>query len=190
MVQRGDMSDILNTRGYWPSFNRPYFLYKYMGFEDAAARYGDLFSYEKNPRANIFRRDAPGVNSIDSMEELIMSNSYKTDEFAYGYPGNTIGGRFDFMGGPLNNTPYDGWFKKGLHGARDGKVFSIKELNEGIDIGASVFAINGPPYNDQCAPFEFSGEYADVPHPGVPKKLMYKWQRFQHHANTNSFSWS
>ena len=191
-TEHTDATDVLNRDGYWASFNRPYFpsMFQLLGFANATARFGDLFSHDHNPRANIFRRDTPATASVADVRALIMSNAYKTDPLALGFPGNTIGGRFDFLGGPLNNTPYDSWFVKGLHGARDGKVFSVAESTTAAAVGATLYAVNGPPYNDQCPPFEFSGEYADVPHPGVPTRMQFSWYRFQHHATTNSFTCS
>lgn len=41
------------------------------GMQALVAQYGDWFSYTKNPRAQIFRRDQPLVEDMDSMLRLM-----------------------------------------------------------------------------------------------------------------------
>merc|ERR1719183_2941730 len=60
LVIGADQTETLR-RGYWPSYNVPYYLeiYQRSGYEDRAL--GPDGSYELAPRAKIFRRDAGGV---------------------------------------------------------------------------------------------------------------------------------
>ena len=57
-----DVTEILSY-GYWPSYNVPYFPYIYniSGFPHYAELYGPFFSYQDNPRGEIFRRNADSV---------------------------------------------------------------------------------------------------------------------------------
>lgn len=41
------------------------------GLQALVAEYGDWFSYTKNPRAQIFRRDQSSVKDMDSMVRLM-----------------------------------------------------------------------------------------------------------------------
>ena len=103
-----------------------------------------------------------------------MSNSWKSDPLSEGYPGNAIGGRYDFKGGPFPGT-HDGWFSLGLDGAHDAKIVSAV----GTQKMTSVMAINGPPHGDDCCPpFEWTGRWANQTHIGMPEKFAFKWENF------------
>ena len=82
------MTTTLNRRRYWPSYNMPWGTltsWKYENknhryfpdvYEDSATaqladKYGDWFTYDKNPRALIFKRDEKHVQDIDSMRKLM-----------------------------------------------------------------------------------------------------------------------
>jgi hypothetical protein len=175
-----DLSRTLEL-GHWPSFNRPYFpeIYEAMGYPAIAAKYGDIFSYQLNPRANIFRRDAGAATTMQGVRELLMSNKWKSDPLSLGYPGNAIAGRFDFKGGPFPGS-HESWFKLGLHGARDGKVISGAQNAAGI---VSMDAINGPPITGDCPPFEFSGMWANVTHLGIPDRIAFPWKTYTLNAD-------
>ena len=62
LVVAGDRSETL-ARGYWPSYNVPYWpeVYNKSGYGQMAAKFGNAFSYELAPRAQIFRRDQVAV---------------------------------------------------------------------------------------------------------------------------------
>jgi len=62
----GDQTDYLRMGGFWPSYNIPFFksIYDISGNAAAADQFGPDKSYELAPRAKIFRRDAPLVNSF------------------------------------------------------------------------------------------------------------------------------
>lgn len=75
-----DQTDMLMW-GYWPSYNRPYYTGIYdgtnlvtksfdvlgLGYAAVAAEYGDMFSYQLCPRAEIFRRDAGNLSYLLAM---------------------------------------------------------------------------------------------------------------------------
>ena len=79
-----DVTDVLRTRGYWASYNIPYFesVYNYSGNAAMKAQYGSYFSYDNYARAQIFRREAPRVFDVAAMRRLMRYNNYETEEFA------------------------------------------------------------------------------------------------------------
>lgn len=70
------MTDILGL-GFWPSFNIPFFKYIYnvSNYEPYFLKYGWHFSYEINPRMDIFRRDEFKVISLSLYIFLSLSLS-------------------------------------------------------------------------------------------------------------------
>ena len=59
MAHSEDMTWLLEAQAYWPSYNSPYFeeIYTASGWPAMASKYGDWFTYDKTPRARIFKRD-------------------------------------------------------------------------------------------------------------------------------------
>ncbi len=64
----------------------PFFenIYNISGFPEAREVYGEWFTYQMNPRALIFRRDAPKVNDLKAARDFLRYNRWKTDPAAYG----------------------------------------------------------------------------------------------------------
>jgi len=56
-----DVTDVVNTKTYWASYNRPYLpeIYKEMGFDKATEAMGDYYSFDKYARAQVMARDLP-----------------------------------------------------------------------------------------------------------------------------------
>ena len=54
-----DMTGFLTGKSYWPSYNSPYFkdIFNMSGSPANVEKFGDWFSYDKTPRALIFKRD-------------------------------------------------------------------------------------------------------------------------------------
>jgi hypothetical protein len=71
----------LTQQGYWPSYNIPYFknIYNNSGWPDDVSKYGDWFTYEKSPRALIFKRDQGNIKNMDDMLALMRYNDFKHD---------------------------------------------------------------------------------------------------------------
>jgi len=163
-----DVTFTLIENSYWASYNRPYFqeTFDIMGYPYYENLYGDILSYEFNPRANIFRRDQGAINSVQDMQNIILYNEYKTDPLSDGYPGNAIAARYDIQAPPRH--PYS-FFYYGAHGGIDGKVMS-KAMFESY----TVLAINGPTVTDECPPFSWS-EFPDISHVGLPETWNFPW---------------
>uniref|UniRef100_A0A2D4KS15 Phospholipase B-like n=1 Tax=Micrurus paraensis TaxID=1970185 RepID=A0A2D4KS15_9SAUR len=73
MVITADMTKLLYQEGYWASYNVPYFqdIFNTSGLPALVQKYGDWFTYEKTPRAQIFRRNQTLIRDMDSMIRLM-----------------------------------------------------------------------------------------------------------------------
>jgi len=80
LVVGADQTETLR-RGYWPSYNVPFYpeVYKRSGYTDD--RLGPYGSYELAPRAKIFRRDQASVVDMDSLKRLMRYANY-SDPYA------------------------------------------------------------------------------------------------------------
>merc|ERR1719409_317855 len=85
LVAGADVTETL-TRGYWPSYNVPYFpeVYKRSGYdrEDVQRGLGDDASYELAPRAKIFRRDQATVTDMTTFKRIMRYNNYLKDPYS------------------------------------------------------------------------------------------------------------
>ena len=54
-----DKTSVLASQSYWPSYNTPYYqdIFNLSGSPANVAKFGDWFTYDKTPRALIFKRD-------------------------------------------------------------------------------------------------------------------------------------
>ena len=80
-VEARDMTSVLRSQLYWPSYNVPYFsaIFQLSGQADMMItdeEYASIYSYDQCPRARIFRRDQGNVTDINSMIKLMRSNNY------------------------------------------------------------------------------------------------------------------
>jgi len=115
------MSDTL-SRGYWPSYNVPYFqsIYNLSGYPEIGTfidelvvlhsltfinqiveKYGYDNSYQMAPRAQIFRRDQGTVDSWETFHSMMRYNNFENDPYANGNPGYAICSRFDLGSNPV-----------------------------------------------------------------------------------------
>lgn len=177
-----DQTQWLSEHGYWQSYNRPFYkrVFVEMGYANATAYYGDMFSWSKCPRAQIFDRDASSIASRDDVETFILSNNYQTDPLSQGYPGNAIAARFDILGGPTLDSPYDSWWEQGTHGATDGKVVCASGVSgQQEPWSVTLRGISGPPVNSQCPPFSWLDPlWSGHSHLGQPDTFNFNWRTF------------
>ncbi|KAN0036409.1 hypothetical protein ACTFIV_001702 [Dictyostelium citrinum] len=170
--QAADVTLTLWEQGYWPSYNRPYFeeVFDILGYPYYVEKFGDLFTYEYNPRANIFRRDHSTLETLEDMMNMIDYNQYKTDPFSMGYPGNSINARFDIKGGSLpSGNPIYSWFYHGTHGGIDGKAINYDMVNS-----FNVVARNGPTITSDCPPFNWN-DWNLISHQYMPQIYNFTW---------------
>ncbi|KFM70112.1 putative phospholipase B-like 2, partial [Stegodyphus mimosarum] len=76
-----DVTKLLRDQGYFPSYNVAYFpdVFNLSGAQINAQKYGDWFTYDRCPRALIFRRDQGKVSDVPSMIKLMRYNDYTND---------------------------------------------------------------------------------------------------------------
>lgn len=58
-VHMEDLTHVLASKSYWPSYNTPYYkdIFNMSGSPANVKKFGDWFTYDKTPRALIFKRD-------------------------------------------------------------------------------------------------------------------------------------
>ena len=80
-IHREDLTHVLRSQGYWPSYNRPYYedIFNLTGAPQKVAELGDYFTYDQAPRAKIFRRDHHKVKDVETMTRMMRYNDYKND---------------------------------------------------------------------------------------------------------------
>jgi len=147
-VQHADLSTFFEGQGYWPSYNIPYFdgIFNMSAAWPNVKKYGDWFTYEKNPRALIFRRDQDTVVDMDSLQKLMRYNDYKNDPLSRcdctpPYSGeNAISCRSEL-------NPKDGKYPFGALGFRDHGATDMKATNSEMMKSLKFRAISGPTYD-------------------------------------------
>jgi len=168
-----DVTPKVQSSGFWSSFNRPYFpeFFDSMGYAYLTAKFGDEFSYDKNPRALIFDRDAPEVDCVEDMQRIMLYNRWRVDPLSLGNAGNAIASRFDLV--PVDPPPPIDWLLRGTHGGVDSKVApSVADAHSLVFLGQS-----GPTHDNQ-PPFAWSQGWDSMPHAGLPDKYNFDWVMF------------
>lgn len=79
MIHTASGSSVLDAQGFWASYNIPYFadIYNSSGYLQMFEKHGDDFGYKTCPRAKIFARDAPKVNTFEQTQYLIRYNDWE-----------------------------------------------------------------------------------------------------------------
>ncbi|KAG8181375.1 hypothetical protein JTE90_008843 [Oedothorax gibbosus] len=181
-IHSGDETDVLRQQKYWPSYNTAYYkdIFNMSGGQINAEKYGDWFTYDRNPRAMIFRRDESKVKDVPSMINLMRYNDYTNDPLSrcnctppYSAE-NAISARSDLN--PANGTYEFGALGHRQHGGTDMKL-TTSELFKSFEF----VAFGGPTYNP-LPPFQWSKSDFDktVKHEGHPdlwkfKPIIHKW---------------
>jgi len=169
-----DRSDVLREQGWWASFNSPYFgeVRQASGADDMERRFGDAYSYTRNPRARIFARDMPKARDMASVKALLRYNDWQNDPLsAKGYEGpeeprapeNAIAARYDLHPWPNVTRAF---------GNTDGKICAARGC-----LALRFDAVSGPTADQQPA-FAWRGRWADSPHYGQPEVFDFGWVSF------------
>uniref|UniRef100_A0A8D2QR88 Phospholipase B-like n=1 Tax=Zosterops lateralis melanops TaxID=1220523 RepID=A0A8D2QR88_ZOSLA len=157
LVVVADKTELLYQQGYWASYNVPYFeeIFNASGNLELVKKYGDWFTYDKNPRAQIFRRNQTLVHDLDSMIRLMRSNNYLQDPLSRcrgcdppQNAENAISARSDLN--PSNGTYPFPALRQRCHGGIDMKVTS-----SGMVPTFGLVAVSGPAWDD-VPPFRWS----------------------------------
>ena len=100
------MTTTLLKTGYWASYNRPWFedVRKKTGVTEAEDLHGVLFSRDKSPRANIFRKTVPYVENLKQMQKEMRRNRWpnEVDGGERNTPDHAIAARSDIDNRPGN----------------------------------------------------------------------------------------
>eukprot|EP00656_Telonema_subtile_P008417 TRINITY_DN1392_c0_g1_i1.p1 TRINITY_DN1392_c0_g1~~TRINITY_DN1392_c0_g1_i1.p1 ORF type:complete len:578 (-),score=100.78 TRINITY_DN1392_c0_g1_i1:111-1844(-) len=165
MYESADVTDQL-ARGYWPSYNVPYFpkIYQASGYPAVVAKGGADYSYQLAPRAKIFRRDQASVTDMESFKRIMRYNDYTKDPYSEGSAHNAICSRGDLPA--VGSKP--GVLSAG--GCLDCKVSSYRQAlkleSEVVNGPTSTFSSYGPGQK----PFSWTetGGFGNTSHVGMP----------------------
>ncbi|XP_067911223.1 putative phospholipase B-like 2 isoform X2 [Heterodontus francisci] len=182
-IVTADKTDELMQRGYWASYNVPYFeeIFNANGRRALVEEFGDWFSYNKTPRALIFHRNQSLVTDMDSMIKLMRYNNFMNDPLSEcqlcnpkSNGENAISARSDLN--PANGTyPFSALGLRS-HGGTDMKVTSF-ELHKTYQ----MIAVSGPTW-DEVPAFQWSkSPFSNLVHMGHPdlwkfRPVMVQWK--------------
>jgi hypothetical protein len=152
-IMIADKTYVLEDQTYWSSYNIAYFpeIYNISGTFESYLEYGDFFSYEKTPRAQIFSRDHSNVKDIDSMIKMMRYNDYTRDPLSecpkctppYSAE-NTIAARSDL-------NPASGSYPFASLGHRDHGATDMKLTTWKMSRDLEFIAFAGPTYDENEA---------------------------------------
>ncbi|GAX78296.1 hypothetical protein CEUSTIGMA_g5738.t1 [Chlamydomonas eustigma] len=125
-TQSADVSSELLEKGYWASYNVPYFprIYNLSGYPATKNL------HQTCPRAKLFAREQKNVVSLVDMKRVIRLNRFQQDDLSGGDPAHAIASRYDLE--PLNLVP-------GTQQLMDLEGFSHRHTH----------AVSGPTSDDQ-----------------------------------------
>jgi hypothetical protein len=156
-----DMTQHLFETGYWASYNRPYYekIYKEAGYYDMMRHYGRTYSYEDNPRSEMFKSRVNLVKDLDDFRALMQLNLnlHKNDHI------NTISPRYDLANNLELRKPA---------GGIDTKIVNAQMVHD-----QTVYAISGPSTAGGTPPFRWS-DWPHEPHYGLPEVWNFPWMEF------------
>jgi hypothetical protein len=175
-----DQTEVLQQKSHWPSYNLAFYpeVYNMTGTFDSFKKYGNFFSYEHSPRANIFARDHVKVTDVESMIRLMRYNNFRNETFAKCqclpllHSGeNSISARSD-LNPAEGKYPFDALGHRD-HGATDMKMTSLSMMQS-----LEFIAISGPTWSEQDGIEPFVWSKADfgntTKHFGLPDKAQFR----------------
>jgi hypothetical protein len=160
-IEIQDMTNHLLNKGFWGSYNRPYFekIYKTSGYFEMSKRYGNIYSYSENPRAILINREINKIKTIEDMKNFMQMNTNPID----GDHMHAISPRYDLV----ENTDL-----KRPSGGIDSKIVNNQLTDE-----ASVLAISGPSSYNGVKNFNWA-DWPNEPHYGLPEEWNFPWNYF------------
>lgn len=192
-VYKEDLTRVLRRQTYWPSYNVPYseVVFNMSGGQSGVEKFGDWFTYDKTPRALIFKRDNGKVVDMKSMIKLMRYNDYTRDPLSacnctppYSAE-NAISARSDL-------NPADGVYPFGALGHRSHGATDMKLTNSGLFSDLVFTAVGGPTY-DPLPPFRWSTSGLKDRHDGQPDLFQFtpfthRWGTGERHAAAPTMS--
>lgn len=165
-----DITTVIEKQGYWATYNIPFFpaIFNASGMDELVTRYGAWFSYEKCPRALMFKRSYKEPNDMQQVLALIRFNNFEHDPLAvcpdcnpkYNAE-NALSARSD-LNPPTGKYPFLEMEHR-PHGGTDAKVVNSTMMSRHY-----IWT--------QCGPTWYDGEFfvwslspfSAVPHAGQP----------------------
>lgn len=181
-IYKEDLTKVLRRQTYWPSYNVPYseVVFNMSGGQSGVEKFGDWFTYDKTPRALIFKRDNGKVVDMESMIKLMRYNDYTRDPLSacnctppYSAE-NAISARSDL-------NPADGVYPFGALGHRSHGSTDMKLTNSSLFADLMFTAVGGPTY-DPLPPFRWSTSGLKDRHDGQPD--LWQFTPFTHKWGT------
>lgn len=192
-----DVTPMLSKDRYFASYNVAFdpMIRRLSGVDDDEAKYGPLFSYDNSPRAQIFRRDAPKVHTLDDLKQLLRSCDFKNDPLSSQLPTcaylgwknctpaftseNCIATRGDLN--PVNGVYPLPMYGHRNHIASDAKISHFQTFNASTVPADVICGPVGSKDNPQSTPtFRWStSDYKALPHLGHPDAFEFDWQHIQ-----------
>lgn len=175
-VQWQDKTPWLAQNSYWASYNVISFpgLFNVSESYIDVQKFGDWFTWDKCPRANIFRRDQDKVTDLDAMQAIMRYNDFTHDPLSRcnctpPYSGeNAIASRSDLN--PANGVYPFGALGRRAHGATDAKITSFAMNQE-----MTARVIMGPT-DDQQPAFDWrTANFPQLSHIGMPDLFEFGW---------------
>eukprot|EP00761_Pharyngomonas_kirbyi_P014901 gb/GECH01014932.1/.p1 GENE.gb/GECH01014932.1/~~gb/GECH01014932.1/.p1 ORF type:complete len:535 (+),score=143.38 gb/GECH01014932.1/:1-1605(+) len=159
-TRQADMSHQLSKTSFWSSYNIPYFkdIYRQSGYVEKFKKYGNKYSYQHCPRANIFRRNQTMIDSFEHMKQMMRYNNWQEDPLSQGEANNAVASRYDLS--KDNFAPF---------GAVDAKVTSASRIKH-----LQSDAICGPTHQEQNV-FEWKNRWPSLSRMGVPERFDFEW---------------
>lgn len=163
-----DVTGVLRKQSYWSSYNIPYspVMFQLSGAPLNVQKYGDWFTYDKHPRALIFKRDQRKVTGMDAMVGLMRYNNFKHDPLSQCScippfsAVNGISARSD-----LNIRP--GRYAFPALGSASRGAIDMKVTNASMAVALGMIAVAGPTHDQQPA-FRWSTSGFQDNHEGQP----------------------
>jgi hypothetical protein len=176
MVETADVSHIINKKGYWASYNVPYFDITYMrlGFQSAYIinNHSESWTHQNCSRARIFARDAPQIQDIEGLKKIMRYNNWKKDPLSKNHASHAIASRYDLETDPELFS---------LDGAIDAKVTSLERAKN-----MEADAISGPTHDNNPV-FEWTLQLDKLsPNYGHPRVFNFDYVTMSHdHSPSN-----
>ncbi|KAM7289757.1 putative phospholipase B-like 2 [Ixodes scapularis] len=167
-IYKEDLTKVLRRQTYWPSYNVPYseVVFNMSNWQSNLEKFGDWFTYDKTPRALIFKRDNGKVVDMESMIKLMRYNDYTRDPLSacnctppYSAE-NAISARSDL-------NPADGVYPFHYLGHESHGATNMKLTNSRLFADLMFTAVAGPTY-DPLPPFRWSTSGLKDRHDGQP----------------------
>ena len=193
-VFNSDVSELVNTKGYYGSYNAAFdpYVRRLSGAQLAEAKGGPWYGYWSTARAQIFKRDQGKVKSVADLQMLMRQCKYKTDPLSHQQCLDGFISKAAPATSPVSTTenciatrgdlnPADGkWcvgsFAHRDHVGSDAKISAFSTFDKAT-VPATI--VSGPTYGAQSGGglpvFCWSTSTYNVSHEGHPDCFNFDW---------------